>query len=142
LAANPDPDRFALLEILILAKGEALHPYSLPKKLADGRAGAESRNKRLGYKLKNIIHEAKLIVHASRNKAPSQSLKQDLNGNYADEEIRQHALEIVKDHIIFSSITPDEYQRWWEGEVEALDRVSEQVDAFIKNVPKRYILNE
>jgi hypothetical protein len=90
--------------------------------------------RRLGNKLKDIIKEAKLILH-----------KEVGNGNYTDEEIHQHALEIVKEHILCSSFTGSDYRRWREAEAvidemrdkhdQVLEQI-EQLDAFIKNRTK------
>ena len=112
---EPDPDRFALLEILILAKGK-VHPY------------AGGNNKRLGDTLTRVLRRAKLRI-AGRKKA---------NEDITDEEIRLEALEILKKHIVFSSLTIDEHHQWDDAVrvaaemEEKCDREMEKLDEFIK----------
>ena len=159
---DPDPDAFDLLAMLLIAKDEPIQPYALAKKLDAVSPQMRHRdNIKLGNKLTTIIKISKLIIHTSKNDAPRRSLKEVWSGNYTDEEIRQHALEIVKEHILDSSLTPSEYRRLREAEIaieeaeavidemrEKYDRVLEQIeqlDAFIKNRTKPLkstILNE
>lgn len=154
LRQQPDPDRYDLLDMLLIAKGEPLQPYALAKKLdlMSPLSATEFRNIiRLGNKLTRILQQAKLIIY-SRKTIDGRRLgtfilpltpREILNEHYVDEELRQQALDIVKQHIVFSSIAPGDYSRWEAAELAAYHLKNEmrekqkgaeaQLEAFIKS---------
>jgi hypothetical protein len=122
---EPDIDRYNFLEMLLLAENKPLQPYGLARRIDPARQGG------LGHKLKHILDSAKLRI-AGRKEAE----------DITDEEIRLQALEFVKKHIVFSSLTVDEHRQWDAAErvVAAMqakcDRGMEELDAFIRSRTK------
>jgi len=106
-----DPHLYDLLEMLLM--GEPLQPYALPKKLDAVLPLSKPRNHtKLSDNLRDILQQAKVRAHALRNGnygplalngPPTEDI---LSENYTDEVIRQQAIELVRQAIISSSLTP------------------------------------
>jgi hypothetical protein len=132
-SVKPDPDRFELLEILIQAKGN-IHPYRLTDTVS------------LGHKLKDILDYAKATVaHRKRALIKIHGLSY---ANLTHEEIRLQALELIKKHIVMSSLSLAEHRQWDAAErivaqmQKKCDRESERLDEFIKSRTKSATLNK
>jgi hypothetical protein len=147
--------------MLLIARGEPLQPYTLAKKLdAMLRLSKPRAHKRLGNKLTAILRQAADLVDFEKNYTVPIATFKSKNGtatttifkrqndaeNYTDEEIRQRALKLVKQHIVFSSTTPGDYSRWEAAELAAHSlknemrdkekRAIQELDAFLKNRTK------
>jgi hypothetical protein len=123
---EPDIDRYRFLEMLLLAETEPLEPYGLARKLDP------ARHISLGHKLKRVLDAAKLML----------TDKGLCGTTLTDEEIRLAALWMVKNHIVFSSLTVDEHRQLDAAEhvvtemQQKLDREMERLDVFIKSRTK------